>query len=412
MAEAPPVFDAAPAPVDAGTPPAPILPVASAAPCFEIDVLAPVDHAESDKLTLTPAKFADLPGWAEDKHAEVLPALNASCEMFARLADGEPVGVDGFSGRARDWRAACAAAKAIPPGDHAAARRFFESELAAYTATGRAGADGKMTGYNVTPLRGSRTRKGKYQTPIWGRPPDLVMVDLTKFIPDARARKLWGRNDGGSLVPMPTRAEIRQGALANRGLELLWVDDPVDALFVNIEGSGQVHLDDGSAVRIEFAGKNGRAYRGVADVIRSFGGLPKGQGTMQGIRAWFKANPDKMDLVLDQIASMVFFKISPHPGAMGTQGVVLTARRSVAVDRNFVALGTPMWIDTRAPIPRGNGSAAWQHLVVAQDTGGGIKGAVRADIFWGDDEDAADLGGRMGGKGRYWLLLPKSLKIR
>jgi membrane-bound lytic murein transglycosylase A len=166
-------------------------------------------------------------------------------------------------------------------------------------------------------------------------------------------------------------------------------------------------------VRIEFAGKNGRAYRGVADVIRSLGGLKeKGSGTMQGIRAWFKANPQLLDQVLDQIASMIFFKVSTDPGAMGSQGVVLTAGRSVATDRNFVALGTPLWIDTRVPIPRSTGARDWRHLVVAQDTGGGIKGAVRADIFWGEDADAEELGGRMGGKGRYWLLLPRTLKVR
>ena len=407
-----PPADAAVAPAEAGAP----APTASAVPCYEIDERPPVDDpAAVDHLTLKPVAFTALPGWADDRHAEAVPAFLASCGRLADLADDDRIGVDGRSGRARDWRAACTAAARLKPGDHAAARAFFESEFRAYAASGRSGPDGKMTGYNVQALRGSRTRKGRYQTPIYGRPPYLVSVDLSKFIPDARARKIWGQVDAeGTLQPMPTRAEIRAGALAGKGLELVWVDDPIDALFANIEGSGVVHMDDGSSIRIEFAGKNGRAYRGVAAVLRSLGPdvLPKGSGTMQGIRAWFQANPGRIHEVLDQIPSMVFFKLSDLPGAHGSQGVVLIGGRSIAVDRNFVAHSTPVWIDTRAPVPGKQGNAPWRQLTIAQDTGGGIKGAVRADIYWGDDADAADRGGRMGGRGRYWLLLPRTLNGR
>ncbi|HTM19918.1 MAG TPA: MltA domain-containing protein, partial [Kofleriaceae bacterium] len=251
--------DAAPAPTAPA--PAPVTPphaaAASAVPCFEV-VPQPLDEVDTDKLTLVPVRFSDLPGWADDRQAEALPALLASCEVLGRMADATLIGVDGYSGRARDWRPLCTAVRALKPGDHAGVRRLLEREMLAYAALGRAGADGKMTGYNVTSLDGSHTRHGRYQTPIWGRPPELVSVDLTRFIADARARKLWGRVDGGTVLPMPTRAEIRTGALSGRGLELLWVDDPIDALFANIEGSGRVHMDDGSTVRIEFAGKNGR----------------------------------------------------------------------------------------------------------------------------------------------------------
>jgi membrane-bound lytic murein transglycosylase A len=223
---------------------------------------------------------------------------------------------------------------------------------------------------------------------------------------------VWGRrDDDGELVPYFTRAEIRKGALDGRGLELLWLDDPIDALFMNIEGSGKVTLDDGAIQWVEFAGKNGRGYKGVGKLLRESGELKKGEGTMQGIRAWFEAHPDRTDEIIDQNSSMVFFALSEKPGAVGSQGVILTPRRSMAIDRSFVAHATPIWVDTRAPVPGEAHEQPWRHLMIAQDTGGGILGPVRGDLYMGDDEAAAEISGRMGGAGRYWLLLPRALAV-
>jgi membrane-bound lytic murein transglycosylase A len=236
-------------------------------------------------------------------------------------------------------------------------------------------------------------------------------VDLTKFYKDARGKRVWGRLDKGALVPYLTRAEIRAGALDRQGLELLYVDDPVDAVFMHIEGSGRVEMDDGSTVWLEFAGKNGRAYKGVGKLLREMGELKKGEGTMQGIRAWFEANAHRTHDILDKNTSYVFFAESQKAGAVGSQLTTLTARRSIAVDRAFVAFSTPIWVDTKAPRPGVKGEHPWRSLLIAQDTGGGILGAVRGDIYWGADADAADIGGRMGGPGRWWLLLPKALEV-
>lgn len=366
------------------------------------------DLPAHDALTLTRVGFAALPGWASDRHADAVPALLRSCEVLGKLADDAPVGHDGHGGRARQWRKLCTAAARVPAGDHAAARAMFERELVPWSAAGKAGPDGKLTGYCVQEVRASRKRSARYRYPVYGRPKDLVMVDLSLHMRGSHGRRLWGRVDArGNVVPFPTRGEIRRGALAGQGLELMWVDDPVDLLFMHIEGSGKARLDDGSVVWLEFAGKNGRAYRGVGGVLKSLGQLTApGSGTMQGIRAWFTANPTRFDEVVDQSHSFVFFAESAKPGAVGSQGVVLTAQRSLAIDRAFIAHGTPIWVDTRAPRPGQPGSAPWQQLLIAQDTGGGILGAVRGDVYWGDDAAAADLGGRMGGKGRYWLLLP------
>jgi membrane-bound lytic murein transglycosylase A len=178
-------------------------------------------------------------------------------------------------------------------------------------------------------------------------------------------------------------------------------------MFAHIQGSTKVRLDDGSEIWLAFAGKNGRAFRGVGGVLKAMGAFqPPAHGSMQDIRAWFDANPTRLDEIGDKNPSYVFFRESKQTGAIGSQMVVLTPERSLAIDRAFVALGTPIWLDTTAPLPGKPVIAPWRRLVIAQDTGGAILGAVRGDIYWGDDARAADVAGRTAGRGRYWLLLP------
>ena len=369
----------------------------------------PIDH-----LKLTAATWADLPAWADDRHAAAAAAFARSCEKLAALDDRVHVGLDRRFGRARQWRAACAAVTDLPPGDDAAARAFFEHEFAPWQAAGKTGPVGKMTAYFVQPLRASRTRHDQYQYPIYRRPPELVMIDWSKCSPTGRGRKEWGRLDPATqkLVPLPTRAEIRAGAFAGRDLELLWVDDAIDELFLRIQGSGRAILDDGTEVWVEYDGKNGQKYTGPARLLRNRGELPRGQGTMAGIRAAFAAHGDDMHAIIDGDASMVFFKLGTRAGAIGSQDVILTPQRSAAVDRNFIAASTPLWVDTDAPRLGARGTEPWRHLVIAQDTGGNIKGAVRADLYWGAEAADGDVAGHLGGKGRYWALLPRGVRPR
>lgn len=400
---------------DSALPPAPAAvapeptPADATAPC---PAVVPRPPPPIDRLKLTRATWDDLAGWADDQHAEAVPAFLRSCVKLAEMPDDAWVGLDRRFGRARQWRAACAAAAEVPAGDHAAARRFFEREMAPWQVAGKKGPVGKMTAYFVQPVRASRTRQGVYQHPIWRRPPEIVMIDMARCSPTGRGRKLWGKLDPatGELVPGPSRKEIREGALDGRGLELLYADDAVDVLFLHIEGSGRATLDDGSEVWIEYDGKNGHAYAGPARLLRERGLLPRGQGTMQGIRAEFAAQREQFDEIVDGNPSMVFFKLGTEPGAVGSQMVMLTPRRSAAVDRNFIAASTPLWVDTRAPKPVGRGLEPWRHLVIAQDTGGNIKGAVRADLYWGPDHSDGEIAGRLGGAGQYWALLPKRVK--
>lgn len=393
--------------------------LASAGPCTDDDDddtpntrMIEGPKAGHDVLALTKATFTDLAGWTDDKLSQALPSFLSSCAKLAELKDEDPVGVDGHGGLAKQWRSACAAAAKVKPGDDAAARAFFEAEFVPYVAAGKKGPMGKLTGFDVQEVHASRKKQGKFQIPILARPRDLAMVDLGKFIKDAHGRRAWGRvNATGELEPYFTRAEIRKGALAAQKLEIMYADDPVDVLFAQIEGSAKAKMDDGSEVWLEFAGKNGRSYMGVGGLLKARGALAKpGSGTMQGIRKWFVENPTKFDDVIDNDASYVFFKESKAPGAIGSQMVILTAERSLAVDRAFIAMSTPVFVDTKAPVVGELGkTAAWQHLVIAQDTGAGIQGAVRGDIYWGDTREAAERGGRMGGPGRYWVLLPRGV---
>ena len=377
--------------------------------CPEVEASATASTGD-DVLTLRAVRFADLPGWSQDRHAEAIPALLASCEKIASLPDRAPLGVSRSGGRARDWRAACAAARRLPAGDDRAARAFFESAFRPYAALGKAGPTGKLTGYHVQALRGSRTRHGRFQVPLFARPPDLVSVELGDFVPDGRGRRIWGRVDNGRLVPYPTRAELRRLPVDEKQV-VVWVDDPVDAVFAEIQGSGVVALEEGGTLWIGFAGKNGHKFRGVGGILRRMGELQPGEGTMQGIRAWFAAHPDRYHEIVDQNPAKVFFQVSPRAGAIGTQGVVLTARRSMAVDRAVIAFSTPLWVETRVKLHGARRAAPWRHLLIAQDTGGAILGPVRGDIYWGDDAEAAEVAGRTGGPGRIWLLLPRAIRI-
>ena len=361
-----------------------------------------------DAVTLAREAFDDLPGWSSDRHADAIPAFIASCDKLDDLPDQAAVGAAVYSGTASQWRSACAAARRVPVGDHEAARSFFEKQFHVYATGGRDGAEGKVTGYYVAPLRGSRTRGGKYLFPLYARPADLVSIQLDEFVPDGRSRRVWGKVDArlGTVVRYGDRKQIRQQLTDDQAL--LWVDDPVDAIHVEIEGSGRARLDDGSEVWVGFAGKNGlRAGRNgaVMRAMRAFREAKAGA-------PWTDRDLDAYYKISDAKRSIVFFALQQRGGAVGTQDVVLTGGRSVAVDRAVIPLSAPLWIDTTAPPAPGERHAPWQRIVVAQDTGGAILGSVRVDVYFGDDEDAGKIASHVNGPGRVWVLLPTEIKVR
>lgn len=362
----------------------------------------------ADRLTLHPVRFADLEGWADDRHGEALAALRLSCARLGDLpgetAMGSADGLRAGFGTVSDWRAVCAEADAALAAGGSSARGFFERWFTPNLAGNNGEPGGLFTGYFEPELSGARRPTARYTVPLYRSPDDLVAVNLGLFRESLKGMRIAGRVEDGQLRPYEDRGEIDAGALSGRGLELLWVDDPVDAFFLHIQGSGRVVLDDGSAVRVAFAGTNGHVYVAIGRELVARGGLRRDEVTMQSIRAWLKAHPGEAANVMAANPSFIFFRELEGDGPVGAQGVRLTAERSLAVDRRFIALGVPVWVDTVDPLEP---DESWRRLMVAQDTGGAIRGPVRGDVFWGTGREAGERAGRMKSKGRYYLLLPK-----
>ncbi|WP_119679719.1 murein transglycosylase A [Indioceanicola profundi] len=365
----------------------------------------PPEEPPAPKLVLSPADFGDLPGWRTDRHAEAIPAFVRSCDRLVRQPADRTLGPDGAMGAIADWIEPCRALKALPAGNDAAARAYFEQWFRPMLASDNGEAEGLFTGYYEASLRGSRTRKGPFQTPLRRRPADLVMVDLGEFRPSLKGERVAGRVVDGRLRPYEDRAAIEAGKLPEKGLELVWVDDPVDAFFLHIQGSGRVLMEDGTELRVGYDAQNGHSYFAIGRELVARGILSKEEVSMQSIRAWLEANPGEADAVMNKNPSYVFFRLLEGEGPIGAQGVPLTPGRSLAVDRSFVAYGTPLWLEAEDPL---DGKASIRRLMVAQDTGGAIRGPVRGDVFWGHGPDAELRAGKMRSKGRYWLLIPRT----
>jgi membrane-bound lytic murein transglycosylase A len=304
------------------------------------------------------------------------------------------------------WRDPCAAAQALGTPDRNAARRFLEAHLAPFQVVSPEGSgEGLITGYYEPLLRGSRKPNARYRFPVFGVPDDLLVVDLGDLHPELKGLRLRGRLEGRRIVPYYDRAKIEEGRAPLSGREIAWVDDPVELFFLQVQGSGRIALDSGETMRVGYADQNGHPYRSIGRVLVERGDLPLEKASMQGIKAWAQANPGRLTELLNQNASYVFFRELPATGdgPPGALGVPLTPRRSIAVDPRFIPLGAPVYIATTWPLS----SKPLNQLVLAQDTGGAIRGAVRADYFWGFGEDAAREAGRMKQPLRMWVLLPK-----
>ncbi|MBI1206185.1 MAG: murein transglycosylase [Azospirillum sp.] len=359
-----------------------------------------------DQLSLTAQSFDGLAGWREDELLDAVPAFAASCRKLANLPGDRSLGPDGAAGRAGDWHAACRALLEHPPSSQAAARGFFEQWFTPYAAGNNGVRQGLFTGYYEIELRGSRSADGRYSVPLYRRPPDLITADLGEFNDRFKGERITGRVVSGHLKPYDDRSRITAGALSGRGLELLWVDDPIDAFFLEIQGSGRVALPDGAVVRVGYDGQNGRPYFPIGRELIARGALERDKVSLQTIRAWLRAHPDEAGVVMNKNPSYVFFRDLQGAGPVGAQGLTLTPGRSLAVDHRFVPYGTPVWLDAEDPLVPGQ---RLRRLLIAQDTGGAIRGPVRGDVFWGHGADAEARAGVMKSTGEYWLLLPKTV---
>jgi membrane-bound lytic murein transglycosylase A len=336
----------------------------------------------SEKAYYLEYSFDALPGWREAALAPSVEAFLRGCAVVKVLAR------------------ACEQARALPAGDERAAREFFEAGFVPYALIAPDGSDsGLVTGYYEPLLAGSRTASDTHRHPIFGVPEDLIIVDFPEF----RDRRLRGRLQGRRLVPYWSRAEIESRAEFKAPV-IAWTADAVELFFLQIQGSGQLRLETGEQIRLGYADQNGHPYRSLGRLLVERGELALEDASMQGIKAWAAANPHKLREALHHNASYVFFRELPATdGPIGALGVPLAAGYSLAVDRRHVPLGAPVYLASTYPLSE----VPLERLMAAHDTGGAIRGAVRADFFWGSGADAGSAAGRMRQQGRMWLLWPR-----
>ena len=348
---------------------------------------------------LKPANWSDLPGWADDQTlTDATPALLQSCNAL---------------GKKPGWQDACNGLSNLSDADRkspATLRAYYQKFYKPYQLVQNDGTtNGLFTGYYEPLLQGAREHSHKARYPVYGVPANLLTIELGDLFPELKGKRVRGRlTDNNKVVPYWTRGEIEDEPARLHAKTLAWVDDPIELFFLQIQGSGRIQMPDGSRQRIGYADQNGQPYKSIGTVLIQRGDLTSDKASMQGIQNWARNNPAKVQALLNENPSYVFFRNlptdpkNPDAGPPGALGVPLTPGRSIAIDPRATPLGAPVWLDTSYP----NTSKPLQRLVLAQDTGGAIKGAVRADFFWGFGADAGKEAGRMKQPGQMWVLLP------
>lgn len=332
--------------------------------------------------------FHDLAGWRDDAVSQALPALLSSCRILGAKVATTAVGPGGMAGAAGDWRTPCKALASARASDEAL-RQAIETWFVPFGVADSDGPEGLFTGYYEPELHGSRKRIAGYAVPLYRPPPDLVEAEAYH-----------------------TRQAIDGGALAGRGLELLWLDDPIDAFFLQAQGSGRVRLAEGGSLRVGYAADNGHPPTMIGRILVERGELTREAATMQTVRQWLRDHPAEATALMQRNDRYIFFREIPGEGPLGALGVALTPGRSLAIDPSLLPLGAPLWLDTTYPTGAPEAGQPLRRLVVAQDIGGAIKGAVRGDLYWGSGEEALRYAGPMKQRGRYYLLLPKTVAAR
>lgn len=360
------------------------------------EIARPEAHPE-----LTPVRFADLSGWAADDQSKSMAAFAKSC---VRIMKAPANTMFGFGSSYRDWQEACRNLPDPATVSSAQARTYFEHWFTPYLVKDQH-QKGLFTGYYEPALQGSLVRKGSFQTPLRARPSDLVMVNLGEFRPELKGQRIAGRVVSGQLKPYEDRAGIETGKLPSAmDTALYWINSPVDAFFLHIQGSGVVVLPDGTSHRIGYDGQNGYPYTAIGKELVARGALDKDNVSMQTIRDWLAQHPEDAANVMRTNKSYVFFKKLDTGGPVGAEGVVLTPERSLAVDHTVWPYGLPMFVAATDPVQL----RPLEKLLIAQDTGGAITGSIRGDFFWGYGDDAAHRAGLMKSEGRLWVLFPKT----
>jgi membrane-bound lytic murein transglycosylase A len=356
-----------------------------------------------------PLAWSDMAGWSEDDHLSAYKAFRVSCRSIAEqqnsLSDPKALGTS--------LREPCRVAKTLDITDSARARAFFEEHFLPLRISRLGETEGLVTGYYEPVIDGSRTQTDVYNVPVYRRPSNLFVRGFRQDAPSLPNKGQVFRKIGRrKLVPYYDRAEIEDGAIAGRGLEICWLKSQTDLLFSQIQGSARVRLEDGSTIRINYDAHNGYPYTAVGRILIDRGIIPKEQMSMQRIREWMDQNPDGAKELRRANRSYVFFRevnLSDKDEAVGAQGVPLTPGRSIAVDKALHVYGTPFFIEGELPIESEQSKTPFRRLMVAQDTGSAITGPARADIYYGAGADAGRVSGRFRHNMRFVILVPISL---
>ena len=366
----------------------------------------PLEIANSQYL---PLAWADIPGWNEDDHLAAYRTFRASCKPIAAKPDG--AAEDKALGDS--LRDPCRDARASDLADNAAAKAFFERHFEPLKISKLGDADGFVTGYYEPVIEGSRTQNEVYNVPVYRRPSNLFVRGFKQDAPNLPNKGAVYRKIGRrKLVPYYDRAEIEDGAIEGRGLEIAWLRNQTDLLFAQIQGSARISLDDGSTVRINYDAYNGFPYTPVGRILIERGIIPREQMSMQRIREWMEQNPEGANELRRMNRSYIFFRevqLSDKDEAVGAQGIPLTPGRSIAVDKSLHVYGTPFFITGELPIESEKSKSAFHRLMIAQDTGSAIVGPARADLYFGAGQEAGKVSGRLKHNMQFVMLVPKSL---
>lgn len=370
------------------------LPPTAACPVCPATPDTPPEAEAPPPEPLQKVSWSALEGWEDDNHDQAWPALLQSCSTLVHRPQ---------------WKPVCTAAQQLGANPaRSTARRFFEDNFTPWAAVRSDGAtEGLVTGYFEPLITGSRERSDRYRWPVHGVPEDMLTVELGDVYPDLKHLRLRGRVVGDRVVPYWTRAELDTLDEQVAAPVLFWAEDAIDLFFLQVQGSGQIQLPDGERARIGYADQNGHPYNSIGRWLVSNGELALEQASMQGIKKWARDNPARLAEMLHANPSYVFFRELPpsQGGPVGALGVPLSAQRSIALDPRFAPLGAPVFLATTYP----NTTQPLRRLVLAQDTGGAIKGAARADFFWGFGDEAGARAGAMKQAGRMWVLLPRGM---
>lgn len=304
------------------------------------------------------------------------------------------------------WKKVCDLADDIKEPSDENIKNYFKKYFNLYSATNMDGSDtGTITGYYQPILKGSKVKTSHYKVPLYTTPKDLITVDLSEVYPELKSKRLRGKLAGNKLIPYLSRAEIDGQGSPLAGNEIVWVEDPVEAFFLEIQGSGIIQFDNGEAMQIGYADQNGYPFKAIGSTLVQKKEITMAEASMEGIKNWARKNITKLREFLNMNASYIFFRKLPNdlPGPIGALGVSIEAERSVAIDPKFIPLGAPVFLSTTQP----NTSEPLERLMVAQDTGGAIRGGVRADFYWGSGDEAGRKAGSMKQQGKIWTLLPR-----